>query len=896
MRQLTLVIAVLACLCGQAAGQPAQATDPVAALLGRLEATIQAGPAERYLDLLSATANQEACAEFARSVIVPGLTRVVIRERDRVNLAGSPPGEGYRLLVEVLRESGQQANLTTLRLDIRRRDADAADWGIASQEILSTIEGLYRLTLNPRRQIAVRDLVVSAEDLKLVVPEGTMFVAETAAGPTACVILGRGEMTLSPTPKAERDQLRVVVGSEALQTPFAAAFVRVNPLDVNARLTAREMTEKAVDPRELKRAEGVFRQEIVKSFGVELGDLSSDSWSMLPLPGDILAEIRTRRFGTLTYIRSTTEVEDISLFDRKARRNISVYSSRDHLARFTRSYTEGDSSDYVVKSYDVDVEFNPAQHWMSGRTRLTIKTIAPSVGMLKIHLADSLAVRSVVAKEFGRLLSVRVSKQNTIVINLPTTLMAGYELTLTVAYSGRLDPQEIDREAVSPAVPQSQDQEPEEPNAWLDESFLYSNRAYWYAQAGTLGYAPAVINITVPEPWSVVASGSLTSVAAPPGPAPPGARLRQFSFVASQPVRYLSFLVARLVDAQSEKISLRDIDGRPAAQRPPGVYYDEVDLAVQATPGQRDRAKRLARTAQDILRFYTSLVGDFPYSALTVAAVERRLPGGHSPAYLAVVAAADPASNLRWSDDPAALPRFPDFFLAHELAHQWWGQAVGWKSYHEHWLSEGFAQYFSALYAERSLGRGAFNAIIGSMQQWANEKSDQGPISLGYRIGHVKRDSRLFRAVIYDKGAMVLHMLRRLVGDQAFFAGLRRYYYTWRFQKAGTDDFRRAVEAESGLDLARFFEQWVYGERLPQVVFTSRLEERDGASEAVLRFEQPGELFDFAVTVTVEYPDNTTTDVLVKVTDRVVETRVPVRGKPRRIDANRDLATLGVFR
>jgi aminopeptidase N len=189
-----------------------------------------------------------------------------------------------------------------------------------------------------------------------------------------------------------------------------------------------------------------------------------------------------------------------------------------------------------------------------------------------------------------------------------------------------------------------------------------------------------------------------------------------------------------------------------------------------------------------------------------------------------------------------------------------------------------------------------FNGIIRSMQQWSMVSSDQGAVYLGYRVGHFKGDGRLFRAVIYDKGAMVLHMLRRLVGDEAFFAGLRRYYYACRFQKAGTDDLRRAMEAESGVDLGRFFERWIYGEGLPQVAFTWRLEPRDGNSEAVLRFEQTGEIFDFAVTVTFEYPDNKTTTTIVKVTDRVVEARVPVKGRPRRVDANRDLATVGVFR
>jgi len=896
MSRLTLVIVLLACLSVTGAGQAAQPVDPVAALLSRLEQALREGPADRYLDLLSSTANREACAEFARSVIVPGITRAVVRERDRTDLMGTLRGEGYRLLIDVFLESGPRARLATWRLDVRHRGAGpAADWGIVSQEILTTLQGLYRLALNPRRQIAVRDLVVSAEDLKLSVAEGTLFVAETETGPTAFVILGRGDMSFTPAPRAERTQLRVATGGETTQSPFDTAFVRVNPGDAEAAVSAREMTEKAVDPRDLKRAEDVFRQEVGKSFGLDLGELSGDLWSLLPSSGDFLAEIRTRRFDALTYTRSASDIEDISLYDRRNRRNISVYSSRAHLERYTRSYSEDAKSDYAVRSCDIEVGYNPTRQWIEGRTRLAIETIAPSMNALTIRLADALNVQSVVSTEFGRLLAVRVRRQNSLVVNLPTIVTKGFPLNLIVTYSGPVEPQAIDREALDPQLPGAQEvvDENELP---LEESYLLSNRSYWYAQAPTLGYAPASISVTVPEPWSAVASGEFVAVTPAPGPVQRGVRLREFSFSAKQPVRYLSLLVARLSEARSEKISLKNVEEAFRVTRSAGVYYDDVALTVQTNPRQRSRGKEITRTTASILRFYVSLIGDFPYPAFTVAAIERRLPGGHSPPYMAVVAAPGPGSKLRWADDPAVLPDFPDFFFAHEVAHQWWGQAVGGKNYHEQWLSEAFAQYFAALYAERSRGRGVFDAIIRRMQEWATEKSDQGPIYLGYRIGHVKGDSRIFRAVIYDKGAIVLHMLRRLVGDQAFFGGLRRFYDTWRFRRAGTDDFRRAVERESGLDLGRFFEQWVYRDGLPQVAFTSRVEDHDGASEVVLRFEQSGEVFDFPVTVTLNYLDNTATDVIVKVMDRVVETRLPLKGKLRKVDVNRDQAALGVFR
>src|SRR4029077_3777229 len=112
--------------------------------------------------------------------------------------------------------------------------------------------------------------------------------------------------------------------------------------------------------------------------------------------------------------------------------------------------------------------------------------------------------------------------------------------------------------------------------------------------------------------------------------------------------------------------------------------------------------------------------------------------------------------------------------------------------------------------------------------------SDEGPVYLGYRLGHVKGDTRVFRALVYNKGAAVLHMLRRLVGDDAFFRGLRRFYDEQRYQKAGTDDFATAMEAESAMALCRFFERWLYGSDLPHLRYTTRIGDR----EVTVRFEQ----------------------------------------------------------
>jgi len=170
------------------------------------------------------------------------------------------------------------------------------------------------------------------------------------------------------------------------------------------------------------------------------------------------------------------------------------------------------------------------------------------------------------------------------------------------------------------------------------------------------------------------------------------------------------------------------------------------------------------------------------------------------------------------------------------------------------------------------------------MRRWAIDTSPQGPVYLGYRLGHIKAEGRTFRALVYNKGAMVLHMLRRLLGDEAFFAGLRDFYATWRYKKAGTDDFRVVMEKAGGRPLERFFDRWIYGSGIPSVRFSSVTE---GATLRA-RFEQKGELFDIPITVTLGYADGTSDEVVVIVTGKTTERVIPLKGVLRSVEVNKD--------
>lgn len=876
-------------------GASARAQEPVRdgvqALLAQLEQTLQAGDPGGYAALLAPSADRAKAADFAGGEIFPGATHVVVKERDREALAALPAGDGYRLIVEALVEYGQRARIMTWRFDVRRARGGADTWQISDEEHITSVENLYRLSLDPAKEFDARNLHIAAEDLEIALPAGAVFVAGTDQGITGLVLLGRGTMRFHPTPETERGQVKIFCGAETLDAEFDAAYVRINPGDYAEVIDERSLTARAVDPEAWRRADAMFREESVKSFNLDLADLSHDQWSLLPPNGDFLAEIRTRRYGTLTYGRSGAEPEDITLFDRRKRRNIALYASKATLAQRGPFYNEDDLADYDVIDYALDVAVAPERSWIDGHARMTLKIRAPSVTSLTIRLADPLVVQSIVSDRFGRLFGIRVRDQNSFVINLPTTLMQDSRLTLVMDYAGRLEPQAPDSETLGQiGRPDTPTQPDDEGLMTPERSFLYSNRSYWYPQNGVSDYATATIRLTVPAAFECVASGELSPgfpVLLPAENTEPARKVYQFA--ATEPARYLSFVISRFVRAETVTIVF-PVEPQAAAPAPADgtpLLPHSLSVSVETNPRQVARGHEAIERAIDIAQYYTSLVGDCPYPSFTVALVERDLPGGHSPAYFALLNQPLPTSHLSWRNDPASFPNYPEFFIAHEMAHQWWGQAVGWRNYHEQWISEAFAQYFAALYAQHRRGDDTFYGLLHQFRRWALEDSDQGPVYLGYRLGHIRGEGRVFRAIVYNKGAAVLHMLRRLVGDEAFFRGLRRFYRTSRFQKAGTEQFRKAMEAESGRPLERFFNGWIYGSALPRIRFTYRVE-GDGRG-IVLHVEQLTEqTFEFPLVVTIRTADQKKVDVMVPVDDHVVDFRAPLTAALKDVEVRTD--------
>ena len=201
---------------------------------------------------------------------------------------------------------------------------------------------------------------------------------------------------------------------------------------------------------------------------------------------------------------------------------------------------------------------------------------------------------------------------------------------------------------------------------------------------------------------------------------------------------------------------------------------------------------------RDVLEFYSDKVGPFSYEKL--ANVQSNSVSGGMEAASAIFYSEGSVTgdrSVRWRN-----------VAIHEIAHQWFGNAVTESDWDEVWLSEGFATYFTLLYIEHAYGRDEFLNGLEASRQRVIEFDQQRP---DYRVVHdnLADMTQVTTGQIYQKGSWILHMLRGMIGDAAFWAGIRSYYRAHQDGHATTADFRGEMERASGRDLRVFFDQWL---------------------------------------------------------------------------------------
>jgi len=239
-------------------------------------------------------------------------------------------------------------------------------------------------------------------------------------------------------------------------------------------------------------------------------------------------------------------------------------------------------------------------------------------------------------------------------------------------------------------------------------------------------------------------------------------------------------------------------------------HYDVVrgiPQQVWVFPQDRDKAYALFEaTGRRAFEFFSDLVGPYAYEKL-----------GHVQA-AGLGGGTEHASAIFYGEKGVASGRAP---VVHEVAHQWFGNAVTEKDWDDVWLSEGFATYFTHLYTEQFEGREAMvrglRNDIGTITQAQLKLPDQPIIHR-----NISDMSGVLNRLVYQKAGWVLHMLRGIVGADRFRAGIRDYYQRYRNMNASTDDFRQVMQQAGETDLTWFFDQWLKRPGLPKLKGTWR--------------------------------------------------------------------------
>jgi len=327
--------------------------------------------------------------------------------------------------------------------------------------------------------------------------------------------------------------------------------------------------------------------------------------------------------------------------------------------------------------------------------------------------------------------------------------------------------------------------------------------------------APVAFRVTAPDAYQVISNGRLRERTDLPGPA----TLTRWQSTEPLPTKVMVIGAARFAVE----------------------YVDTVDgVPVQSWvfPQNRKTAFREMARAERILKFYEDRIANYPYVKLANVQSKTRYGGMEN------------ASAIFYSEDALADDESDEALVAHEVAHQWYGDSVTETAWPHLWLSEGFATYLTDLYFLDQYGPERFEKRMRAERKGAvratNELPDTPLVDTTFAD-----PNELLTGLPYVKGAWVLHMLRARAGAETFWEGLRSYYRKHASGNASTSDFRAAMEAASGQDLEHFFEQWTRRPGLPRYEGTWSYDAGAGEVRVTLRQTQDEPVFEHPLEVGV---------------------------------------------
>jgi hypothetical protein len=683
----------------------------------------------------------------------------------------------------------------------------------------------------------VNNLVLKRDAATFTLRSGEIYFAPTVNNRTVgAVFFGDGELTLTPPTEIEKHSLALFINQPTLSEPFDKLVFRFTDKTFD-EIKSSAQAHMGTNGPQAGHAQDAYRdnQVLLRQTlhrNVELRTLV-DLYN-LQRPGFFTVFIDGKRYNKLIFQYDPLGIPRVSpeevLLSSYGLTDYGLWTAFHRADEYAKGTVSSDESHrlYDITHHDIDTVIRGAK--LTCTDTLTIRGIDPGARVLPFSLYPSLRVSHVRDEQGHDLNFVQENKNDDadFGVILPEPLEAAKTFKLIIEYAGS--------------------------DALIDignGNYFLGPRSSWYPNnEGTAFGDRATFDTTYhyPKGKILIGTGTVTAAAAPDTDG--NGMLAKWSSgkneVAVDAFNYGDFKKKEVLD--------------------PTTGYNIEFYANESTPFFMRRAEEVSSMntmgmagsmladAQNATRLYDVYFGKLPFNRLALT----QQPAGNfgqawpTLVYMPFTAFMDQTQrymatggNIR-----AATDNFFEYVAPHEIAHQWWGHMVGWKSYHDQWMSEGFAEFSASLYIQYVM-RDEKKYIefwntqrdrITQVNRFTNgfKPYTVGPVTQGFRLSNGKTNA-VYQFLVYPKGAYILHMLRMMMfdrkdADKSFMAMMQDFIKSHYNEDVSTEDFKKIVEKhmtkQMDLDgngrMDWFFKEWVYGTEMPSYRFEYQL--GDGTS------------------------------------------------------------------
>jgi Peptidase family M1 domain len=703
----------------------------------------------------------------------------------------------------------------------------------------------------------VKDLVLKRDAATFQLHSGTVcFVSAVQGKVTGAVFQGEGGLALTPPNADEARSLKLLTKSDEFEETFEHLVLRFTDSTYDEiKKSASPATGTNCDPGLLKDSQNAMRHHLHDNLDARvLEDVLRSG------PGGLfVAFVHGRKYDDKTLFvidpdgspELAGEREGLMTYDENKE---GIWAAFRISLAYLATLGEG-----AIPPSHIHIEDQNLDTTIEGSARLTGKAVTTFIPhgndarVIPFNLFESLRVQSVTGSDGHSISFIQEDKNDDpdFFVVFPSALKSGEKYAVTTTYEGK---DAIRNTGSGNYYPVARDNwYPSNAHAQLDD------------------YSSYEMIFRIPKGMKMAASGNLVSekdegghnVSEWKSDAPQPLAGFQFGHMKEQEAKLSSpeFVIAtyaneEVPDAYKSLLNSSALGNRPGSDLP-----DDNRLGgTMGTLSTVSMMKLPLSEAQYAIPLYTNYFGPLPFKRLSIAQQTACNYGQSWPelVWLPICSFYDQTvrhqMGLDWQNQSYWYAVTP-----HEVSHQWWGQFVGFRSYRDQWMSEGFANFSASLFLQSAYGKdsrkmyekfwGELHRSLVEKNQFGYRPIDVGPVTMGYRLNNSKVGFNIGQDLIYPKGAYILQMIRFMMwdrehGDTAFKQMMQDFTKTYGGRAASTEDFKAIVEKhmtrEMNVDgngkMDWFFNEYVYGTQLPSYSFTSSFD-KDAQGNVIFHYD-----------------------------------------------------------